>query len=83
MREYFFDAILVVAANVLAGRQLSGSGLGSLRACARRNSFTKFEQDGTRITYRWLVSPQLSASEKLIRIIRAVGMIEVGCFRAT
>lgn len=35
MSEYLFDATLVAAANLLAGRELSGSGLSNLNVCSR------------------------------------------------
>ncbi|SRR6266498_598742 len=70
MREYLFDATFMVAANVFAGRRLSGFGLSNLRWCALEGPAMIFMSKGVRISYQWtnedeITPPNLLQMEEL------------------
>lgn len=53
LSEYLYNATFVVAANLLAGREISGFGLSNLRNCARHGPIGKFSEVGVILTYQW------------------------------
>lgn len=72
MREYLFDASLIVAVNALLGRKVSGFGIANLRNCAQYGPALRLTPEGISVSYQWIgpndVASQ-SVSEKLAIIV--------------
>ncbi|XP_014550218.1 hypothetical protein COCVIDRAFT_116074 [Bipolaris victoriae FI3] len=73
--EYLYDATFVIAANLLAGREISGFGLSNLRNCARQGPIGKFSEVGVILTYQW-TDEESSCSDELWALMKDVGMLQ-------
>jgi hypothetical protein len=75
LSEYLYDATFVVAANLLAGLEISGFGLSNLRDCAQHGPIGKFSAVGVILTYQW-IHEETCCSDKLWALIQDVGMLQ-------
>ena len=73
MREYLFDATFIVAANVLAGRRVSGFGLENLRSCALNGAVLRNDGSGIRVSLEWANEEDV-AGEDVIQRLEALGL---------
>ncbi|KAH8747727.1 hypothetical protein F5883DRAFT_242069 [Diaporthe sp. PMI_573] len=65
MREYLFDANLIVAANALVGRTVSGFGIANLRDCALHGPAFRVTPGGVGISYQWIGPDDVTPSNVL------------------
>jgi hypothetical protein len=75
LSEYLYDATFVVAANLLAGREISGFGLSNLRDCAQHGPIGKMSAVGVILTYQW-INEETCCSDELWALIEDVGMLQ-------
>jgi hypothetical protein len=61
--EYLFDATLVAAANLLAGRELFGFGLSNLRDCARHGPIVIISGTNAIWSYQWTTKQDCCSKE--------------------
>lgn len=73
MREYLFDAALVVAANILIGRTVIGFGLSNTRDCALNGPIMVPRQDGLTLSYRHMTEGDV-APDALIELLESLGL---------
>jgi hypothetical protein len=76
LSEYLFDATFVVAANLLAGRELFGFGLANLRDCARHGPIPIICGNGAIWSYRWTTEKDC-CSEEVWALVEAVGVLRL------
>lgn len=74
LSEYLFDTTFVIAANLLAGRELSGFGLLNLKESARHGPVISVSQAGVVVSYRY-VSERSCCSEQLWAFFEEVGVL--------
>ncbi len=72
-REYLFDASLVVAANALVGRRVSGVGIANLRECALHGPAWHAGPEGVTISYQWISAKDINP-DALIRLLKQLGI---------
>jgi hypothetical protein len=63
LSEYLFDATPVAAANLLAGRELSGFGLSNLKDCARNGPVAIISGTNVVLSYRWMTEQNCCSEE--------------------
>jgi hypothetical protein len=63
LSEYLFDATLIAAANLLAGRELSGFGLSNLRDCARNGPIAIISGTNVILSYQWMTEQDCCSEE--------------------
>ena len=71
--EYLFDASLVVAANALDGRRVSGFGIANLRECTLHGPALQLGPEGATISYQWISAEDI-APDALIRQLKQLGI---------
>ncbi|KID83865.1 hypothetical protein MGU_08837 [Metarhizium guizhouense ARSEF 977] len=72
MREFLFDATLVLAANALVGRKLAGFGLSNIRDSALNGAMMVFGHDGPTRSYRYISKADFTPAD-VIKRLRELG----------